>query len=1183
MQPVEPVALTGDDAGLSNDLSVNDVPRDTSQCQESKDISAPFLSHQPPQLMSPQLTNTPSPTGHASHSVPMAPTSVPFGEAPGCSLQGTKSRSTGLRLNPHHTPATSGSSNGSLQASPVDGKLPAPSPILMVSTYNRGDSPARSDFGLVRAASKRSRTSQTSNFLAPTDHYSSEEEKDEVRQIQVQHGPSHVTRTEDGSWLPNSTSGQTGLDPAGRGDAYVPSLKEIEEKRQLDEKNAEVASWIAKSEVGSDLGEEAEASAQPRGRRPMRPKPRAHSTGARINTLGLDMLDDTGIPGPGRLVDEDSEFAYSDDSSSQGSAPDVSASPPADVDLHSHDSPQEYSPPFEEVASEQDDPLPRQFIRAQPWQDVVRGPVLHDAVYQPKTSNAAMYKYDQLATKFETASRAATWGTRRRLSETEIQSIISGESVRKLSLAQKTRERGNSIVRQASKLIPRRSSSNAKKKDLDIARENSSTESVEKKRTDTLSSFKSIQRIPSIGKTQKSPPLNTGSALLAMTSQLTAVGRSTSATPDTGSFPPGPWKAFKRQRSKSEIPKTKSSGTPGLVELMSNHGGPPVPNVVSPTHEAISAEKRPQGHVSDDEGEDEADEEEVTADQGVRIDLKVKIDNIVPNLDGFRTHARQLNPRLEPFLTERIALEQVRRYKKLVENKVRHTHAVKNLKQCASSNFCFELGGDAKDLPPRTSTKDPEVTCAQFQVSGNGDSDAEANAFAEGIVTAALFPAGIPLPPVKKLPAEFECSLCFKVKKFQKPSDWTKHVHEDVQPFTCTFPHCSEARSFKRKADWVRHENERHRHLEWWQCNMPQCNHRCYRKDNFVQHLVREHKKREPKSKSRGSISGKAKPEADPVAAWQAHVQEEEIEEVWKMVDTCHFETQQKPREEICKFCGNVCSSWKKLTVHLAKHMEQIAMPVLELVKRREVSPDTIISPVERNSRQQRAPNPADADGNMKSEGNGLSPYMLNITPQHAGLRGTQSPGSYSQDSHYTHSMQNSPSFSHTPASAYDSQVFIQPPDMAQFAQMHNLPANMSYGPYQNLRQSPSFIPINTPGATASTYPPPFKAVRRLSPQHMLPNHSGSHPGFIQVHGMYEAKPPQQPMYSSPTDTGPHPAQFDTGVNQMQNYTANTMAYDQNGVSAGMAMPQNLLYDPQQGPPFLANQSNGQEYSYMPQ
>ena len=846
--PMEPAVSVNDGSTHCNSLStMNDVTA-ASHYQELVAKSGPTPSHLPSQLMSPQLTCTPSPSGQNTHGLAVGATSAPIDSAAESKSQNNKYRSAGLRLNPSHVPVESGSSGMSLQASPSEPLNMAPSPILMVSTYNRGDSPARSGIRLARSSSKRSRTSQPSNYLAPANHYSSEDE-DETQKDHIQNQAPHVARSTDGSWLPNSVSGLAGVDPEARGDTYVPSLKEIEEKRQLDEKIAEVESWLHKSETGSELGDQGDAYAKPRGRASTKVKPRSHSTGARLDTLQRGAIDDSGIPGPGALLDEDSEAAYTEDSTSHVSENEIPTSPAADADIRSREIDQSYFPLVQEMPPEQEEPLPRQFIRAQPWQDSVRGPVLHHLAYQPPTANAAMYRYDLLAAAFDSASRAATWGTRRRLSEPDVQSIISGEGVRKLNLAQKTRERGNSFVKQASKYIPRRSSSNHKKRDVDKTQEDPGVNSAQLQRTDTLSSLNPLQRIPSIGKAPKSPPLNTGSALVAMTGQITAVGRSTSATPDTANFSPSPWKPLRRQRSKSENLRRKSStrSTPGLAELMNNHGGPPVPALASPMQERRSLEQRAQGPMADDEREDDPTGEEVTAGPGVKIDLKVKMDNIVPNLDGFRTHARQLNPRLEPFLTERIVQEQVRRYKKLVENKIKHTHAVKNLKRCSSNGFCFELGGEAKDLPPRTSTKDPEATCAQFQVSGSGDSDGEVNTFADGIVNAALFPVGIPLPPVKRLPAEFECSLCFKVKRFQKPSDWTKHVHEDVQPFTCTFLNCSEVRSFKRKADWVRHENERHRHLEWWQCNMPECNHICYRKDNFVQHLVREHKRESPR------------------------------------------------------------------------------------------------------------------------------------------------------------------------------------------------------------------------------------------------------------------------------------------------------------------------------------------------
>jgi hypothetical protein len=663
---------------------------------------------------------------------------------------------------------------------------------------------------------------------------------------------------------------------------------------------------------------------------------------------------------------------------------------------------------------------------------------------------------------------------------------------------------------------------------------------------------------------------------MAMTGQLAAIGRSSSVTPKSAGATSGTWKALKRQRSKSELPRTsgKLSAKPGLAELMSHYGGPPMPTLASPIQERPTAEKR-----SDDDDEGDEDDDGMSIGEGVKMDFKIRVENIIPTLEGFKTHAYQLNRRLEPFLIDRIGQEQVRRYKKLVENKVKHTQAVHGSKKCSSGKHCFELGGEATILPPRTSAKDPETVYAQFQVAGNADSDNDATTFADGIVNAALFPQGIPLPPVKRLPAEFECFLCFKVKKFQKPSDWTKHVHEDVQPFTCTFPSCTEPKSFKRKADWVRHENERHRHLEWWKCNIPDCNHICYRKDNFVQHLVREHKKPEPKVRSRGSGNSRAKPVYDEASlpGWRARKQEEEPEEVWQLVDICRSETTKKPRDEVCKFCGNVCSSWKKLTVHLAKHMEQIAMPVLELVRQREVSSDTIISPIEQGG-QRPYITPMSPEMVAKVEPHTLSPYVMSAAPQHQGVSGSHSPvdlQDYYQPSH----VQDQQHFNvdHT----FNPQAHFQPPEMAEFTRMHGLPDNISYGPYQGAHQPHSFPP--TTNGTHVTYPPPYNAVRR-DPLQISPHIPRSQPpqqglGSFPMDDMQRNEYTQQQaqhLYSSPTETINYSAHFESHMSHSQGMSPFPMSstHDGNGVQAAMPVSRDQIYDQQSAIAFSNVQSH---------
>lgn len=870
-----------------------------------RELQAIYANEQPEQakyvsgaLLSPQLT-TPSPPGNGRQR-PAQPTSTQSAMNKWSKKRGAES----LQLS---------TDTSSLQPHPSPHHRPV-SPVIMVSSHSHGDSPAHATPPRHRSLSR----SRQSPIYDEPDTYS------------MLMPPGHVE-----SASTTQPEPRTGVDPSRRGTDEVPTVNQLAERRQLDERNQEVADWLSKNNLGTNVGEE-------RMTRQLRPdRPRALSAGFRVDPMGLPVFSDRGIPGPGALIDEDSHDEYSTDGTevealaSEVGSETVESPPVMEEDLHNHEGQNSYFPRYDdgEIPPEQEEPLPGQFYRRGPWQDPLTGPIRNEA-WQPFSSNAAMVRYNEEAARWETASRAATWGTRRRLSDSEVQSIVDGSRVRHLSLVKRGRARGSTLIKRArdkaNDLIPRRSNSNIKK----AAESPSTPEPVQfvesPQPREQSNSANPLQRIASFGKS-RSPPaevtaINTS---FANSGHIEAVSADSQKVKSEGGLR-SPLHLLRKARSKSDVGKNSAKSSPGIHELMAQHGGPPVMSMASPKPEPASRashEDNNRDAVADDE-DDETDE------VGIRMDLQVRAENIIPNLEGFKYHAKQLNPRLPPYLIDRIGHEQLRRYKKLLDQRVKHKKAVLN-HNCAAKGRCFELGGEAKLLTPRKSAKDPDGTCVQFSVRHDEDAEDETE---EGVVAAASFPAGIPPPPVRRLPAEFECSLCFKVKSFQKPSDWTKHIHEDVQPFSCTFPNCNEPKSFKRKADWVRHENERHRRLEYWQCNVQGCTHVCYRKDNFVQHLVREHKKNEPKVKKKSSAKNRTEQQDD--------------SEVWSLVDACRQETDFKPRDEPCKFCGNVCSSWKKLSVHMGNHMVQIAMPILELVNMREVTADTIISPVEQSNQQ---------------------------------------------------------------------------------------------------------------------------------------------------------------------------------------------------------------------------------------
>ena len=835
----------------------------------------------------------------------------------------------------------------------------AASPIIRVDGYSRGDSPVRRPADIGWNGSKRNRGGSNASHLTVQQN----EDVEEANELDNSFGGD--------DFAVDQINNRPGLDPKARSQVSteeVPNFKDQELKTQVVLKNIDVEEWLDRSDHVSENN----ADAPPSRPTAINKRQRAKSAGAQtLSHANLENFESQGtmnmdshLPGPGVLINEDSG---DDDDLDEEDVASIEDSPPPTTALGEgiNDKPGNAEPGVY-------DELPNQpaLYRAKLWQDPLYDSSDPGVKMQPETANAAIMRFKQRAGDIETLSRVATWGTRR-MSESDLSSIFH-----RFSFTDKPQEpakekrdgRGSFLQQLSGRLGSKKSSGNLRRQDSDKSIKSKDKSArptlLEHNRKDSHGSRKEslgvpqapssgLKRMSSLGKRPKSPRINTGSAVAAMAFQAGALGAGGSVSA-TGTSSPTAWpkNIMKRSRSRSELNSLKSQGAasmsatelgqPGLAEMWTKQGGPPMPTLAAPLK---NEETLNSVCEVDDDDEDDAGEE-----QGVTMDLSIRPDSIVPTLEGFKSNIRELNPRLPSFMFDRIAQEQLRRFKKLMDFKIKHAQAL-NSGKCPSGKHCTELGGEPTYLPSKSSSREPELTNSGFAMAGLAHSDEDANALAEGIVTPAQFPPGVPMPPVKRLPAEFECSLCFKVKKFHKPSDWSKHVHEDVQPFTCTFASCAEPKSFKRKADWVRHENERHRQLEWWMCNMNECSHKCYRKDNFVQHLVREHKLPEPKIKTtktgKPAVRGPSSQKARNRHGDDAEESNEEIDQVWKLVEECRHETPKNPKDEACKFCGNICNSWKKLTVHLAKHMEQISMPVLGVVKQKEVTPDTIISPIE--------------------------------------------------------------------------------------------------------------------------------------------------------------------------------------------------------------------------------------------
>ena len=431
----------------------------------------------------------------------------------------------------------------------------------------------------------------------------------------------------------------------------------------------------------------------------------------------------------------------------------------------------------------------------------------------------------------------------------------------------------------------------------------------------------------------RSPSIDTDSAVAVMAFQASAHGGSGFASATATTSPTvSPMNIMRCSRCRSGLNHTDStaagySGTvkpriPGLSKVLTRRDGLRREEVAISSH--IKSNKRDIRPFWES-GSDTVDYDKIA------MDLTIRTESILPTFEGFEADIHKLHPRIPGILRDRIAEEQMRRFERLMDSKTKHLQAL-DRGRCPAENFCTVLGDGPKYLPDFYSPKPISTSGSTpgLSTSNHPTSDDEVKALAEGIVTPCMLPPGVPMPPAERLPASFECAFCFKVKKYTKPSDWAKHVHEDLRPFTCTWPSCPEPQSFKRKADWVKHENERHWQSSWWTCTMSDCTYSCFWKDEFVRHLVCKHKLPEPPKSERLRSQRTGIEIVGPVL-------DRGSEPVWKLLDECRHE--KNPRNQACIFCGNNCNSWKKFTVHVAQHLEQISMPVLGLVSQQLIKP----------------------------------------------------------------------------------------------------------------------------------------------------------------------------------------------------------------------------------------------------
>ena len=199
------------------------------------------------------------------------------------------------------------------------------------------------------------------------------------------------------------------------------------------------------------------------------------------------------------------------------------------------------------------------------------------------------------------------------------------------------------------------------------------------------------------------------------------------------------------------------------------------------------------------------------------------------------------------------------------------------------------------------------------------------------------------------------------------------------------------------------------------------------------------------------------------------------------------------------------------MTVHMARHMEQISLPVLKLVEQKHVSPDTVVSPLAPLPRTHYSES-ISPKAPLKVEQDSASLFSAGIVSSQAASTDQTSSIFYAQQM-----QQRQPS----------QQAFVNTRQYSTVSpysgsELSPIPQQAAYGvPYgMNVYPAPTSTPVNHLGT--STYPPPFNTVPRHVQHSASPAPSTtSHPSFVMtLDPVYSSQPGSVPsqMYSSPVE-----------------------------------------------------------------
>lgn len=164
-------------------------------------------------------------------------------------------------------------------------------------------------------------------------------------------------------------------------------------------------------------------------------------------------------------------------------------------------------------------------------------------------------------------------------------------------------------------------------------------------------------------------------------------------------------------------------------------------------------------------------------------------------------HVRDLHPRSEEYIGQRLGRAITRRRKYLFYRERHHKKLEKGIEDVQGIQRGSVLSETfATDFEP--SNIDFEETSSN---SGISQTSYAPSLIDGGRVT-------IPPPPRDLVGGKpFECPYCFFVIDIRNTRSWHRHIFKDIKPYVCTFPDCSMPdRLYDSRREWYYHETTEH-------------------------------------------------------------------------------------------------------------------------------------------------------------------------------------------------------------------------------------------------------------------------------------------------------------------------------------------------------------------------------------